>query len=193
MKKICFYIPLIFFNLTSAQKIVDIEIITKYNDTINSKLKVRTHLLTPDVIDIGGIIDGLIYKNSQGKKMRISPINIRRLRFTDLQNKERIFYNDGTKTLNELMYQGKIRWYRTFSTSTYDGHLIIYDCFENEHYERACGSFNLGIKAKLKEITRRSRPDLEDFIDRMKMEHDIIIFILKKYDEEVPVDIEDTE
>ncbi|MBK7959717.1 MAG: hypothetical protein IPK03_17535 [Bacteroidetes bacterium] len=152
MKKIIFFISLIFLNALDAQNLVDIEIITKNNDTINSKLKVKTTWLRPDEIDIGGIIDGLIYKNSQGKKMKISTNYIKRLRITDLQNNERIFYNDGTKTLNELMYQGKIRWYRTFSTSTYDGHLIIYDCFENEHYrKRALKEFYLGIKAKLKE------------------------------------------
>ncbi|MBK7959727.1 MAG: hypothetical protein IPK03_17585 [Bacteroidetes bacterium] len=34
----------------------------------------------------------------------------------------------------------------------------------------------MGIKAKLKKPTRRSRTDLEDFIDRMKMDYKILSF-----------------
>ncbi|WP_326984819.1 hypothetical protein VUJ46_09920 [Chryseobacterium sp. MYb264] len=58
-----------------------------------------------------------------GKKVRYAASDIQKIEFTDLKNKERVFVHafDYQKFLIEQLYDGKIKWYRSYRANSYDG------------------------------------------------------------------------
>ena len=166
-----------------SQKYLDATIIKNNNDTINSKIKIFTNIFYKNLINESSFYRTVILVDENGKKIeKIKAIDIKELKFTDLEGQNRIYLNGG-KALKQLVYDGKkIKWYRNISQNLYDGSIQYFDyLIDNEGKEYKMGLFN-NSKKKLIEATK-SNPELENEIENTKMTYENILLILKKYDE----------
>ncbi|MGV4413812.1 hypothetical protein [Chryseobacterium sp. T1] len=84
--------------------------------------------------------------------------------------------------MQEIMYDGKINWFREYYNNSYDGSVQIIDHFVNDKQQEVnVGAFN-STKNKLKEITA-SKPELVTKIENNpKFDKEAIIEILKEYE-----------
>ena len=166
-----------------SQKYLDATIIKNNNDTINYKIKIFTNIFYKNLINESSFYRTVILVDENGKKIeKIKAIDIKELKFTDLEGQNRIYLNGG-KALKQLVYDGKkIKWYRNISQNLYDGSIQYFDyLIDNEGKEYKMGLFN-NSKKKLIEATK-SNPELENEIENTKMTYENILLILKKYDE----------
>jgi hypothetical protein len=124
-----------------------------------------------------------IYDNA-GKKNYISYEIVKKMTFKDYKSNERVFINRGNRfnSLHEVLYDGKIKWYREFYSNPYDQSTVIIEHFVNENnLEVRVAPFS-SIKNKLKEVTN-SRPELKIKIENLsKIDNEKIIEILQAYE-----------
>ena len=183
INKVLFILSFLTFSTVFSQKNIDAIIIKNNNDTISSKIKIYTNIFYKNIINESSFYKSLILVDENGKKKdKIKASNVKELKFTDLEGKEKTYLNGG-KYLKELVYNGKkIKWYRDILQNMYDGSIQYVDyLIDNNGNEYKMGLFN-NLKKKLLEATK-SKPELATEIENTKLTYENILIILKKYDE----------
>lgn len=173
-----------FSMLFSQRKELDAKLITWENDTVNVKLRVVTNMFWPDLLNELSLNEKLTKINATGKTEKVRATTVKSLLFTDFKNNERRFENilPGRSRLYEVIYDGKIKWYRDYYPHGYDGSVQMTDIFVNEEGKREnVGLFN-SMKKKLAIITA-AQPSLAPDIEQMKVDREGVLSILKKYEE----------
>ncbi|TXF74933.1 hypothetical protein [Chryseobacterium sp.] len=123
-----------------------------------------------------------IYNNT-GKKEYIYYPLVKEMRIKDYKGDTRIFVNRGPKSvsLQELFYDGKIKWFREYYKNSYDGSVQTTDHFVNGSQEINIGLLN-STKNKLKELTA-SKPELAQMIDSLsRFDRETVTAVLKEYE-----------
>ncbi|MBA5630195.1 hypothetical protein [Moheibacter lacus] len=174
---------LLFTNINlSAQKSVNAQIITLENDTIESKMRVKTNIFDKMLIMETSFFQTMVLLDEKEKKSRVIPAkDVFQLTFKDFNDKTRIYRNHGNQ-LMEILHFGKIKWIRTFSINMKDGAINAHDLLIGSDLE----TYNLGMfnnrRNQLLEATS-SRPDLINEIEHMKINDDNIKAVLLKFDD----------
>lgn len=188
-KVISFLIILILLNhsFVFGQKTLTTKIILKNNnDTLTEKLRVITNIFWPNLLNELSVNQRIVVIDSLNKKRIIKAIDIKKMSFVDFKQKERtfigVFWGKYDKTLKELLYDGKIKWYREYNSNAYDGSIMTTDIMLDEKNEIVRIGLLNSKKNKLKEITK-SKPELIESIENTKLTDDNVLMILKKYDE----------
>ncbi|RZJ67598.1 MAG: hypothetical protein EOO50_04780 [Flavobacterium sp.] len=165
-------------NYTSTDY-VRAEIVTRNKDTLRVKVKVSTSTFIGEVVDERSF-HNIIKLTEDGKTVqKIVARDINVMRFYDFMGSLREFINNGDY-LAELLYDGKIKWLRHYSTNLSMNKEFV-DSMTNEKGERISVNYLLNVRKSLKTITN-SRPELTKMIDEMKITDDNIGKLLRKYD-----------
>lgn len=165
-----------------AQISVDATIVEGVNDTVSAKLRVWNLLFTSKTIDERSFNKTLVLLDENNKRnKKLKARDVQYLRFIDFKNQERVFVNDG-KLLKELVYDGRIKWYRTTSSNPFNGSIEHQNYMISESGEQFnfFGLFD-NNRNNLKEITR-DKPELAEQIDEMKLTIENFENILRMYD-----------
>ena len=162
------------------KKIIRAEIIDVNGDTLKTHIKVTTNLFYSKLINELSIIKNIkTILNNVSTKYEAK--DLKSLRFIDLKNVERLFLSNG-KEMVELLFDGKIRWFRLFYQDS-SGNVSAFDFMTNIETKQ---NANLGLfnnkRKKIKELTL-SRPDLISMIENLEMNDENILEILKKFNE----------
>ncbi|WP_035587642.1 hypothetical protein [Elizabethkingia anophelis] len=184
MKKSFIILFILMSTFSFSQKYIDASITKSDNTTINSKIKIYTNIFYTKLINEASFYRALLLVDDNGKKIeKIKAENVKELKFTDLEGKNRIYVNDG-KALKEVMYDGtKIKWYRSISQNLYDSSVQYFDYLVDDKGQiYKMGLFN-NIKKKLIEATK-SKPELAAEIEITKLTNESMFNILQKYDQE---------
>ncbi len=184
MKKSFIILFILMSTFSFSQKYIDASITKSDNTTINSKIKIYTNIFYTKLINEASFYRALLLVDDNGKKIeKIKAENVKELKFTDLEGKNRIYANDG-KALKEVMYDGtKIKWYRSISQNLYDSSIQYFDYLVDDKGQiYKMGLFN-NIKKKLIEATK-SKPELAAEIEITKLTNESMFNILQKYDQE---------
>lgn len=182
MKNIFKVVFILSFYSGLAQKYVDAKIITLANDTINSRLKIATNIFDRKLIDEASFFRTLVLIDENGKKtQKIKAANVKALSFTDLNNKNVLYVNNG-KVLKKVMYNGsKIKWYWDIAQNLYDGSIQYSEYFiDDKGAKHKMGLFK-GRKSTLLEITK-SKPELASEIESTELTNDNMILLLEKFE-----------
>ena len=144
----------------------------------NKKFSPATYLINLNVID------------SLGNKTKMSETDIDYMEITDLQNVKRKFTSSNKLHLTkdfgviEIMYKGKISWYRDYFYEGFVTHKMNKsDFFIDEKDGKLTGEsgfFTPGIKNNLKEKLK-AYPDLVALIDKSRKDEDLLK-VLDLYD-----------
>lgn len=154
------------------------EIIFKNGDTLRTHIKVSTRLFNSNTIDELSI-NKKITSISNGEKIKFRADVIKTVRFIDLNSKERFFEINGEE-LVELMYKGKICWFRRYYPDAY-GNLSASNYFVNKELKQGISLGMISRRNNLLEITK-TRPDLIPFVKNMEINDEQILILLKKFD-----------
>ena len=175
---------IIFYTSSFSQKYLDAKIITQNNDTIYSRIKIRTNLFDKKLIDENSFYRTMIMLDDNGKKTaKINASEVKELTFIDFYGKSKIYVNNG-KALMELIFSGKkIKWYYEISSNLYDGSASLSDYLVDENGKEYRLQFLKGYKRILLEVTK-SKPELIAEIENTALTVDNVILILKKYETE---------
>lgn len=183
MNKILSILFVFIASLGFSQKHVNAIIIKTDNDTINSKIKIKTNTFHKNLINETSFYKTLFLVDENGKsKEKIKAKNVKELQFTDLNGESRIYLNNG-KALKELLFDGKkIKWFREIYPNSYNSSVQYSDyLIDHNGKEYKLGLFN-SAKKKLLEATK-SKPEIASEIENSKLNKETILHILKKYDE----------
>lgn len=176
----------LFSAVAMAQKSfpIDVNIIKNDGTTIDGKMRVYTGLFNKNYIDIRSFLRNVFIVDENNKKLeRIKAKDIQELRYTSLQGEPVKFLNNGPLMKLEVYVGSKIKWHRHFTINAYDQSIQGIEVFIDENgKEYQVGLFN-SLKKKLKELTQ-SKPELVPEIEKVKHDHDSILSIIKKYEEE---------
>lgn len=157
------------------------EIITINNDTIKSKIIVVVHLFDNTLINELSVTKTVHVMNNQNIKNKISAKKIKKLTFIDFKNNERIFINDGNK-LKEVIYEGLIKCYITYSSNAYNSILGSIDFYDETGKRVIVGPFSSSTDALKKAV--KKDPELVTMIDKSELSHHKTIkLVLQKYDQ----------
>ncbi|WP_426791455.1 hypothetical protein [Sphingobacterium sp. WOUb80] len=121
----------------------------------------------------------------QGKEDYLSYTLIRQLTFTDYEGKKRIFVNKGDQfdSLLEIMYAGRIKWFREFYESPYNSFRNYYDIFVKESGEEINDKVAIKLKNKLIKATAE-KPVLKEKIEQTnKLDDQTVIALLKEFEQ----------
>lgn len=154
------------------------EIIFKNGDTLKTHIKVGTLLFDSNKIDELSI-NKKITSISNGEKIKFKAEVIKSMRFIDLNSRERFFEINGEE-LVELLYKGKISWFRRYYSDAY-GSLSASNYFVNKELKQGINLGMIGRRKNLLEITK-TRPDLIPFVNNMEINDEQILILLKKFD-----------
>lgn len=159
-------------------------LVTQNNDTVALNMVVEVNLFRTTMINELSIIKRVKYKDSLGKKRKIEAKDVKRLLFTDLEGKKRVFVYDGNKRLQQVIYEGITKAYRTYYANPYDGAVIGgIDIYDKNGKRVKVGPFSTSTKALKKAV--EEIPELVAIIDEKIIDHeDEIILVLSKYDNE---------
>ena len=162
------------------EKKVYAQIIFKNGDTLNTYIKVniafnRTDKLSE--ISLNKKVTAIIAE----EKVKYEAVEIKSLRFVDFFFRERKFVLNG-KELVEVMFDGKIKWYRNYYKG-YDDVVRSRNLFvsKDSNHIVDLGLFNK-TRNILKDMTS-SRPDLIPFIESMDVDDRNVIKLLKQFEE----------
>lgn len=172
------------FQIALGNNNINAKIIKNNNDTIFSKIRIKTNMFNSKLIDVKSILHSLILVDDKEKRYaKIRASEIKRLEFTDFKYQERTFVNDGNQ-LQELVYDGnRIKWMHSFSVNSYDGSIIIFNRFVNEKgVYTANALFRKSIVNNLKKATE-SKPNLINENEETNLKDEDILRILMLYDE----------
>ena len=177
-------ILLIFSNINAQKREILAVIVNQKNDTIKTNIILTVNLFDNTLIKELSIIKDVKIIGSNGKKIKIPAKDIKRLNFTDLKEKKRSFTYDGKKQLQEIIYDGKIKAFYTYSANPYDGSTISHIDFYDENGDRVKTGPLKTSKSALKKVVKEN-PELIKIIDESKLTHEeTIILVLTKYEEE---------
>ncbi|AWG21260.1 hypothetical protein FFWV33_06790 [Flavobacterium faecale] len=167
------------------KKTMDVEILFINDKSVKTKLKGETNLFDKTLLNETSINKYFAILDNEGKKNYISYELVKNMTFKDLKGNLRTFVNRGNmfKSLQEVIYDGKIKWFIEYYPQAYDQSVQVNNHFVNENNQTVVvGTFN-NMKNKLKEITS-SKPELINMIDETeKFSTEAVIEILKKYEE----------
>lgn len=172
-----------------AQK-SDIQSTITFNDdhVLNAKIPFITNLFDGNQIDEITLADKNIKILEDGKKIKYSAAEIKKIEFTDLKNKPRVFVYfpaESSKTLVEELYNGnKIKWFRSYHRHGFDGSTLVTDVLYKGNVRQAM-SILINNRKKLKALMA-DKPELEPLIENInynKLREEDLIDVLKKYDE----------
>lgn len=185
-KKVLFVAFTLFSMTIIAQKPfpIDMQLIKNDGTTINGKMRVFGGLFNRNNIDIRSFLKTVIIVDDNNKKIEsVKARDIKELSYTNLQGEPMKFLNNGVLMKLEVYVGSKIKWYKHFRINAYDQSLRSIEVFIDEKgNEYGVGMFN-SLKKKLKELTQ-SKPELASEIENVKYDHDSILHIIKKYEEE---------
>ncbi len=159
--------------------------ITFINDeTVDGKIRGQKNMFYGSLTETSINRFITIYDNT-GKREYIHFQLLKEMTVKDYKGNERRFVNRGPEfqSLQELFYDGKIKWFREYYSNAYDGSVQTTDYFKNENGEEVqVGLFN-SMKNKLKQITS-SKPELASKIDNISgIDKESVIRILKEYEQ----------
>ncbi|MDQ0782836.1 hypothetical protein [Chryseobacterium sp. W4I1] len=172
-----------------AQK-SDIQSTITFNDdhVLNAKIPFITNLFDGNQIDEITLADKNIKILEDGKKIKYSAAEIKKIEFTDLKNKPRVFVYfpaESSKTLVEELYNGnKIKWFRSYHRHGFDGSTLVTDVLYKGNVRQAM-SILINNRKKIKALMA-DKPALEPLIENInynKLREEDLIDVLKKYDE----------
>lgn len=157
------------------KKQIRAEIILKNEDTLKTHIKVRTNLFDSTLLDEHSI-NKVIKSITNGVIIKYSAEEIKKIRFIDFKNNERVFVAFSDQ-LAELLFDGKIEWTRLHSSSGF------IDILTNKRLNQfVMLSVLNNNRNQLRKITIL-RPDLLPLIDSMSLSFKDIFILLEKYNE----------
>lgn len=174
---------LIISNLTFAQRrYVDVELIKMNNDTIHSKMMVIVNLFNKKLINDASFYKKVILvDDNDKKKAKIKAKDIKSLSFTNLFDNKMTYVNDGNQ-LQILVYNGKIKWYKSISQNIMDGSISYHDYLVNESGTVfPLGLFNHRKNQLSKAIA--NHPELLKEIEDQRMDNIDLLDILTRYND----------
>lgn len=161
------------------EKKVYAQIIFKDGDTLNTYIKVIIPFNEIDKlseVSLNRTVTAVI----GGEKVKYGAEKIKSLRIADFYFRDRKFVLQ-SKRLVEVMYDGKIKWYRDYIKSIKDDVIRSYDFLVNDEMNTLVNLGFFNNRKKLKEITS-SRPDLITFIDSMDVDDKNIMILMEKFE-----------
>ncbi|WP_236010846.1 hypothetical protein, partial [Flavobacterium chungangense] len=170
------------FSLSFSQKYLDANIIKMNNDTINATIEISTNMFNKKLINESSFYRMLILVDKNGeKKEKIKAADVKELKFTDFDQKQQLYVNNG-KALKKVVYNGaKIKWYWDISQNLYDGSIQHSEYLvDDKGIKYKMGLFK-GKKSTLLEITK-SKPELVAEIENTVLSNENMIHILEKYE-----------
>jgi len=173
-----------FSTLSFSQKYLDARIISQNNDTIYSKIKIRTNMFDKKLIDENSFYRTILLLDENGKKKaKINATEVKELTFVDLNGKNKIYVNNG-KALMRVIFNGKkIKLYYEISSNLYDGSISLSEYMIDENGKEYRRQFLSGYKRVLLEVTK-SKPELIAEIENTPLTFANVILILEKYENE---------
>ncbi len=188
MKKflVLFLVITSFWSAAQSNGNIDSKIVFNDGTILNTKVKFRVNMFWSDLIDEASITGKKIAVIDNDKVTKLLASDIESIEFTDLKNNQRTFKRlPDYKTLVEILYNGKILWYRVYYTNMYDGSTQQSDFMKKGNdKEIALGMFS-NRRKKLKSLMS-DRAELEPMIEKInydKLKEEEVIELLKKYDE----------
>lgn len=159
-------------------------LVTQNNDTLALNMVVEVNLFRQTMINELSIIKRVTYRNTLGKKRKIEAKDVKRLLFTDLEGTKRVFVYDGNNRLQQVIYEGITKAYKTYSANPYDGAVISgIDIYDKDGKRVKVGPFSTSAKALKKAV--EEIPELVAIVDEKNLNHEEeIILVLSKYDNE---------
>ncbi|GGF24437.1 hypothetical protein GCM10011518_37210 [Flavobacterium limi] len=170
------------FSLSFSQKYLDANIIKMNSDTINATIEISTNMFNKKLIDESSFYRMLILVDKNGeKKEKIKAADVKELKFTDFDQKQQLYVNNG-KALKKVVYNGaKIKWYWDISQNLYDGSIQHSEYLvDDKGIKYKMGLFK-GKKSTLLEITK-SKPELVAEIENTVLSNENMMHILEKYE-----------
>jgi len=178
----------VFISIISFGQKVQINSKVTMNDgrMIETKIPFRVSMIDSTLVNILSIVEKKVVLLENGKKIKYPASEIKKIEFTDLKNKSRIFVHipDYQKTLVEQLYDGKISWYRGYYTHGFDGSVQQSDILYKNDIKQVLSIF-VNNRKKLKELMA-DKPELESLIENInynRLKEQDLIDLLKKYDE----------
>lgn len=170
--------------IIDENKTMDAEILFINDKSVKTKLKGESNLFDKTLLTETSINKYFAILDNQAKKNYISYELVKKMIFKDLKGNLRTFVNRGNqfKSLHEVIYDGKIKWFVEYYPQAYDQSVQINNHFVNENNQVVIvGNFN-SMKNKLIEFTI-SKPELITKIENTeKFNKEAIIEILKEYE-----------
>lgn len=189
MKRIFGLLLVFIYIISFAQKSeIDSKITFSDNHVLITKILFSTNLFDGKQIDEITLADKNIRILQNGKKIKYPASEIKRIDFTDLKNKPRVFIYfplESTKSLVELVYDGKkVKWIRAYHRHGFDGSTLRSDVLYKGDLRQPMNLF-VNNRKRLKALMS-DRAELEPLIEKInydKLNDEDLLNILKKYDE----------
>ena len=172
MKKILSGILLFLISFCFSQKkVIDAQIITQDNDTLDVKIRVTVNMIDPTLIYGSSFNEKINIVDESGKKSKMEATNVKELSFVDFGGKKRYFLNrsENKKTLQERLFNGNtIEWFRDYYASGPGGEGAA-DFLFNKVAKKGIGvAYFTGLpKKKLIEFFS-DEPEMQSFIQEAK-------------------------
>lgn len=178
----------VFFSIFTFGQKTDINSKITFTDgrVLEAKIPFTVNIFYSDLINELSISGKKITVLENGKKIKYEASNIERIEFTDLKNINRTFVHTSgfEKTLIEKLYDGKIKWYRSFYANGYDHSKKIADILVKNDTKEVLSILS-NNKKKLKNLMA-DKPELEALIEKVnynRFNEEDFLELLKKYDE----------
>ena len=184
-RTLLFLILFCFSSLGFSQKReIPAVLISQNNDTLKLNMVVAVNFFNKKRIEETSISKRVTYRNSEGKKRKIEPEHVKKLIFTDLEGKERVFVYDGNFQLRQVIYEGITKAYYVFFMDPREGvvhtSVIIYDANGERVKEGLFSTTKNALKKAVNEI-----PELVAIVDSESLTlEEKIILVLSKYDKQ---------
>ena len=187
MKKLVLFLLLISGFAYAQTEYVPSKITFNDGKELNTKIRFHVNLFQENLIDEQSLIGKKIITGDEDiKDVKYLSSDIQKIEFTDLKGQPRIFINDPKYNGKvEILYDGKIKWYRTFYRNGYDHSTQLVDSFQKEGQKRVTLNIFKNNKKLLKELFA-DKPELIpeiDLINYNRLKKEDLIKILRKYDE----------
>ena len=135
-------------------------------------------------IEETSITKRITYRNSDQKKRKIEAEHVKKLLFTDLEGKPRVFVYNGIDQLRQVLYEGITKAYIVYYMYPQEGVVHkYYDIYDENGEKVKFGMYSSGkkeLKKTVKEI-----PELVAIIDDANLTYEEkILLVLSKYDKE---------
>jgi hypothetical protein len=154
-------------------------------DTLKGKVLAKPNVFSKTIFYESSINQRIRFIKESGEKVKFKDEQVSTLEFTDLKGQKRTFVSKNHIRLLEVLYDGKLKWYRDyFTTDVYQSNQSQYDLiFDENGKEFKITMFN-SMKNKLKEVVKDD-PELSEIIKNSKMEDDNVLKILQLYDKKL--------
>lgn len=181
MKNFLYLLLVLLSSLLYGQKYPPAVVVKNTNDTVKAKIRISTNIFSPDMITESSFYKVVRLVDDNHKKIeKINAKDIKELTF--IFNDQKRTYVNGGRKLKEVMYLGKIKWYRIFNQNPYDQSMQYGDEFIDEDGKSySIGMFGARKATLLKAI--KNNPELTQEIKELKAATtEDLINILKKYE-----------